>query len=213
MTSPRTSGSCTTSRRISGRPPISPPNTPRSSRRLQALFHQEAIKYGVYPLDDRSFQRLNATNAGRPDIMAGRTEMTLYPGMTGMAENVFIDTLSRSFVITADLEIPKGGAQGRDAVPRPACSVGGAFTSKTASPSSPTTGSPASATTIEGKSACPKAKSRWSTTSPTTAADRTRAARARSPSTASKSAKAASRRPWAPSTRWPATPPTSAWTR
>ena len=44
--------------------------------------------------------------------MAGRTEMTLYPGMTGMAENVFIDTLSRSFVITADLEIPQGGAQG-----------------------------------------------------------------------------------------------------
>ena len=40
------------------------------------------------PMDDRSFERLNATNAGRPDIMAGRTEMTLYPGMTGMAENV-----------------------------------------------------------------------------------------------------------------------------
>jgi hypothetical protein len=29
-----------------------------------------------------------------------------------MAENVFIDTLSRSFVITADLVIPKGGANG-----------------------------------------------------------------------------------------------------
>ena len=85
---------------------------PEKLKELQALFHTEAIKYGVYPLDDRSFQRLNATNAGRPDIMAGRTEMTLYPGMTGMAENVFIDTLSRSFVITADLEIPKGGAQG-----------------------------------------------------------------------------------------------------
>jgi hypothetical protein len=44
---------------------------------MQALFHGEAIKYGVYPMDDRSFQRLNATNARRPDIMAGRTEMTL----------------------------------------------------------------------------------------------------------------------------------------
>jgi arylsulfatase A-like enzyme len=81
-------------------------------KELQDLFHQEAIKYGVYPMDDRSFQRLNATNAGRPDIMAGRTEMVLYAGMTGMAENVFIDTLSRSMVITADLEIPKDGAEG-----------------------------------------------------------------------------------------------------
>ena len=38
--------------------------------------------------------------------------MTLYPGMTGMGENAFIDTLSRSFVITADIEVPKGGAEG-----------------------------------------------------------------------------------------------------
>lgn len=85
---------------------------PEKLRELQDLFHQEAIKYGVYPMDDRSFERLNATNAGRPDIMAGRTEMILYPGMTGMAENVFLDTLSRSFVVTANVEIPKGGARG-----------------------------------------------------------------------------------------------------
>jgi len=85
---------------------------PAKLKELQDLFHKEAIRNGVYPMDDRSFQRLNAVNAGRPDIMAGRTEMTLYSGMTGMAENVFIDTLSRSFVITADLVVPKGGAEG-----------------------------------------------------------------------------------------------------
>ena len=85
---------------------------PDKLKELKDLFHQEALKYGVYPMDDRSFERLNATNAGRPDIMAGRTEMVLYPGMTGMAENVFIDTLSRSFVISADLVIPSGGAEG-----------------------------------------------------------------------------------------------------
>ncbi len=85
---------------------------PQKLKELQDLFHQEAIKYGVYPMDDRSFARLNAINAGRPEIMAGRTEMVLYPGMTGMAENVFIDTLSRSYVVTADLEIPAGGANG-----------------------------------------------------------------------------------------------------
>jgi arylsulfatase len=85
---------------------------PEKLKELQDLFHQEAIRFGVYPMDDRSFQRLNATNAGRPDIMAGRTEMILYPGMVGMAENVFIDTLSRSYVVTADLVIPAGGAKG-----------------------------------------------------------------------------------------------------
>jgi arylsulfatase A-like enzyme len=85
---------------------------PEKLKELQELFHQECLKYGVYPMDDRSFQRLNATNAGRPDIMAGRDEMILYPGMTGMAENVFVDTLSRSILITAELEIPKGGSNG-----------------------------------------------------------------------------------------------------
>jgi arylsulfatase len=85
---------------------------PKKLKELQQLFHKEAIKYGVYPMDDRSFQRLNATNAGRPDIMGDRKEMILYPGMGGMAENVFIDTLSRSIVVTADLVIPKGGANG-----------------------------------------------------------------------------------------------------
>lgn len=85
---------------------------PKRLKELQELFHKEAIKYGVYPMDDRSFQRLNATNAGRPDLMGDRKELVLYPGMGGMAENVFIDTLSRSLVVTADLVIPKGGANG-----------------------------------------------------------------------------------------------------
>ena len=67
---------------------------PDKLKELTDLFHQEALKYGVYPMDDRSFERLNATTAGRPNIMAGRTEMVLYPGMTGMAENVFIHTLA-----------------------------------------------------------------------------------------------------------------------
>ena len=37
--------------------------------------------------------------------------MVLYPH-AGMAENVFTDTPSRSFVISADLVIPSGGAEG-----------------------------------------------------------------------------------------------------
>jgi hypothetical protein len=85
---------------------------PKRLKELQGLFHKEAIKNNVFPMDDRRFERLNAEVSGRPDIMAGRKELTLYPGMPGMTENSFIDTKSRSLTITAELEIPQGGAEG-----------------------------------------------------------------------------------------------------
>jgi arylsulfatase len=49
---------------------------------------------------------------GRPDLMAGRTSLTVYEGMAGMSENVFINTKNRSHTITAEVTIPKGGAKG-----------------------------------------------------------------------------------------------------
>jgi arylsulfatase len=79
-------------------------------------YTQEAIKNDVFPMDDRRFERLNAEVMGRPDIMAGRKELTLYPGMGNMTENGFIETKSRSITITADLAIPKGGAEGVDPI-------------------------------------------------------------------------------------------------
>jgi len=73
---------------------------------------KEAVKYNVLPIDDRTFERFNAALVGRPDLMAGRTSLTVYEGMTGMSENVFINTKNRSHTITAEVEIPKGGADG-----------------------------------------------------------------------------------------------------
>ena len=49
---------------------------------------------------------------GRPDIMEGRTSLTLSEGMTGMMENVFLNVKNKSTTITADLEIPPGGGNG-----------------------------------------------------------------------------------------------------
>jgi hypothetical protein len=57
-------------------------------------------------------ERLDPEVAGRPDLMSGRTSLTLYDGMTGMLENAFIDVKNRSKTITAELEIPAGGARG-----------------------------------------------------------------------------------------------------
>lgn len=85
---------------------------PEKLRELQGLFLEEAVENQVLPLDDRSIERTNASLVGRPDLMAGRTSLTVYEGMTGMTENVFINTKNRSHAITADLESSKGGAGG-----------------------------------------------------------------------------------------------------
>ncbi len=54
---------------------------PEKLKELQALFLKEAVKYSVLPLDDRTLERLNAAMVGRPDLMAGRTSLTVYDGM------------------------------------------------------------------------------------------------------------------------------------
>ena len=79
---------------------------------MKGLFLEEAVKYNVLPLDDRSWERFNPALAGRPDLMEGRTEMTVYQGMKGIPENGFINIKNRSFAITADIEIPEAGAKG-----------------------------------------------------------------------------------------------------
>ncbi|MBI5129698.1 MAG: arylsulfatase [Rhodopseudomonas palustris] len=85
---------------------------PEKLKQLQELFLSEAVKYSVLPLDDRTLERLNPAMVGRPDLMAGRTSLTVHEGMIGMSENVFINTKNRSHAITADVDIPKGGANG-----------------------------------------------------------------------------------------------------
>jgi arylsulfatase A-like enzyme len=85
---------------------------PQKLKEMQDLFMTEAVKYSVLPLDDRTLERLNAALVGRPDLMAGRTSLTVYQGMTGMSENAFINVKNRSYTITADVEVPQSGANG-----------------------------------------------------------------------------------------------------
>lgn len=75
---------------------------------MQALFMKEAEKNQVLPIDDRVFERVNAELVGRPDLMAGRTSITLAEGMTGMTENVFLNIKNKSKTITAEVEVPEG---------------------------------------------------------------------------------------------------------
>jgi arylsulfatase len=85
---------------------------PKKLGEMQKLFMGEAAKHKVLPIDDRTLERLTAADVGRPDVMAGRTSLTLGEGMKGMMENVFIDVKNHSKTITAELEVPKSGAKG-----------------------------------------------------------------------------------------------------
>lgn len=85
---------------------------PAKLREMQGIFMREAIRNRVLPIDDRGVERFDAKLVGRPDLMAGRTSLTVYQGMTGMSENVFIDVKNASHAITAEVEIPTKGATG-----------------------------------------------------------------------------------------------------
>jgi arylsulfatase A-like enzyme len=78
---------------------------PEKLAELEELFEQEALRNNVYPLDDRVYERFNAAIAGRPDLMGGRTSLTLAQGMDGILENTFINVKNNSKTITADLEL------------------------------------------------------------------------------------------------------------
>ncbi len=85
---------------------------PQKLKEMQALFLAEAEKNHALPIDDRVFERVNAELVGRPDLMAGRTSLTLADGMTGMSENVFLNIKNKSKRITAEVEVPKDRANG-----------------------------------------------------------------------------------------------------
>jgi len=86
--------------------------SPKKVAEMRAIFMKEAEKHHVLPLDDRFLERGLAEVVGRPDLMAGRTSLTLAEGMTGMLENVFINVKNKSKAITAEVEVPESGANG-----------------------------------------------------------------------------------------------------
>lgn len=81
-------------------------------RTLQQRFLVEAAKYHVLPIDDRQRERFDPQVAGRPDLMAGRTTMTLRPGMTRLNENTVLNVKNTSFTVTADVTVGERPARG-----------------------------------------------------------------------------------------------------
>ena len=84
---------------------------PEKLKELQELFEKEAIANNVYPLDDRLYERFNASIAGRPDLMGDRKSLTLADGMDGILENTFLNIKNNSKTIVADVSL-KGNDKG-----------------------------------------------------------------------------------------------------
>ncbi len=85
---------------------------PEKLAELQDRFLAEARKYNVLPLDDRFIELANPEIAGRPDLMFGRTSLTLSDGMAGLLENDFINTKNTSYTIEAEIETDGSAANG-----------------------------------------------------------------------------------------------------
>jgi len=85
---------------------------PKKLKELQALFMKEAERNHVLPIDDRRSERFNPTIAGRPDLLGGRTSMTVYDGMTGIMENAFINVKGVRHTVTADVVLADAKTDG-----------------------------------------------------------------------------------------------------
>jgi arylsulfatase A-like enzyme len=82
---------------------------PNKVKEMKKMFIAEAKKYNVFPLDASVAARIVAP---RPNITAGRTEFVYTKPMVGLPQGDSPFLLNSSYTITADIEIPQGGAEG-----------------------------------------------------------------------------------------------------
>ena len=82
---------------------------PDKLKQMQDLFYAEARKHDVLPLDNSSLTRWNAP---KPNLTGGRKVFTYAGPMTGIPNSGAPSILNKSYVITAEVTIPKGGAEG-----------------------------------------------------------------------------------------------------
>jgi len=76
---------------------------------MREKFVAEAKKYQVFPLDASVAARIVAP---RPNITAGRTEFVYTRPMVGLPQGDSPLLLNTSYTITADIDVPEGGAEG-----------------------------------------------------------------------------------------------------
>jgi hypothetical protein len=80
---------------------------PDKLHELQRLWIIEATRNNVLPMDDRTAERFDPAEAGRPVIVRGNSQV-LVNGMGGLNENGLINIKNKSFSITAQIVVPDG---------------------------------------------------------------------------------------------------------
>ena len=82
---------------------------PGKLREMQELFLVEASKYGVFPLDNEALQRVLTP---KPSSISGKTVFTYSGEISGIPPGSAPNLLGKSYSISAEIEIPQGGAEG-----------------------------------------------------------------------------------------------------
>jgi arylsulfatase len=82
---------------------------PEKLKQLQDVFYAEAQKHDVLPLDNSSLARWNSA---RPNLTAGRTVFKYSGVLTGVPNSGAPSILNKSYTISAEVTLPKGGAEG-----------------------------------------------------------------------------------------------------
>src|SRR5438270_10739722 len=82
---------------------------PDKLKEMQTLFLTEAGKYQVFPLDNSGFVRVLAP---KPSATAGKTEFTYTGVNAGIPFGSAPSILDKDYTITAEITVPKGGAEG-----------------------------------------------------------------------------------------------------
>jgi arylsulfatase len=85
---------------------------PDKLRALQDLWWAEAARNDILPLDWRGTERLSAELTGKPSLSAGRKTFVYETPLAALPEAAAPDLKNKSFTITAEAEIPAGGAEG-----------------------------------------------------------------------------------------------------
>jgi arylsulfatase A-like enzyme len=82
---------------------------PKKLKQMQEIFYAEAEKHDVMPLDNSTLSRWNSP---KPNLTGDRAVFTYSGGPTSIPNSGAPHVLNRSYTITADVEIPEGGAEG-----------------------------------------------------------------------------------------------------
>jgi len=84
---------------------------PEKLTKLHLMFAIQAVKYNVFPLDDRMVERIDPVVSGRPVLVKGNSQL-FFPGMGRLHEATVVSMKNVSFSITAEVTVSDHAAEG-----------------------------------------------------------------------------------------------------